>query len=269
MVLVGLSIVSPVRAEQAEGIAEAAGLVEMADFEGALGVLEATEAAGGLNRASVLRVEALRALIHYALSNQGEMDRALGRLASLEPAHEFDDTVPPALQERFERVRRGLDGVLRVEVEAREIRGGFRIDVTLHGDIGELVGETLIFARLPGGEWVRTEGSRASIPARGDAAVEYYVNAIGPGGALLLDEGSEEAPLIVGTPGADTTNLRVQEVIRDAAVISEETERRTSPWVWVGLGLGAAAVAAGIVTAVLLTSGGQTTNLGSPEVEWP
>lgn len=257
-------------AESAQ-LAEAARLVEEADFERALEALEAADEARDLGRADVVRLLALRALVNHALRNDREIDADLTRLAALEPGFAFEETVPPALQARLQRIRARLEAPLDLHVEAREIRGGYKIDVRVEGDEGALVRELAIAARLPGGDWVRTEGVSASIPVRGGGAIEYFVQALGPGGAVLLEDGSEAAPRRVG---ADE-EARVGEPEPDGgagagAAGGEERPRRRRAWPWALFGTGLAALVAGAVVAgVLLGRQEQGTQLGAPEVEWP
>ena len=147
-------------------------MVREADFEAALRALEETAESDELTRADLVRLFELRAMVHHALGNESEIDADLTRLATLEPGHSFGVTVPPALQSRFDRLREDLDEPFGVHVEAREIRGGFQIEVEVEGDEAELVDGINIFTRLPGGgDWVRTEGRSASIPVRGEGGV--------------------------------------------------------------------------------------------------
>lgn len=250
---------------------DAVRLIGEANFEEALAALGEVEGADHLSRGEVVRLIVLRSLVHHALGNERDLDSNLTALASIEPDHTFASNVPPTVQSRFETLQRERDGPLELEVEARRIRGGFQIDARIQGDDSELIEETLIYARLPGGEWVPTEGRTASIPVRGEGAVEYYVDALGPGGAVLLSEGTENEPRLIGTPGGeepvgdpseDPTSLNPP--IEDP----EERVRRAWPWALLGTGI-AAIIAGAIIAGVLVSRQNQGTQLDAPTVDWP
>jgi hypothetical protein len=267
-----LCAVTTARAESAR-LEEAARMVEEADFEHALEALESAAAADDLTRADVIRLLSLRSLVNHALRNEREIDADLLRLASVEPGFAFEDTVPPALQTRLARARERLTAPLGLAVEATEIRGGFRIDARVEGDVGTVIRSVAISARLPGGDWVRTEGATASIPVRGGGAVEYYAQAFGPGGAVLLEEGSEDDPRSVGTPGAGEPDVaRGDGATTPTGPIGEgpgARPPRRRAWPWVLFGTGVAALIAGVVVAAVLIPQDQGTQLGAPEVDWP
>lgn len=241
-------------------------LVEEADFERALTELEAAVESGGLQRDDVVRLYVIQSLIHHALRQNDELESTLRRLAALDPDFQFEETVPPALIERFSSLSEDATQ-LALDVEAREIRGGFRIDATVTGDPGGLVERVRISTRVPDGEWVHTDGSRASIPTRNEGAIEFYVHGYGPGGALVVERGSEDEPGVVGNPDA-VDGVDVVRVLETPDPVEPE-DRSISPWVWVGSSLGVVAVAATVVLAVLLSRQGENTQLDAPEVEWP
>lgn len=250
---------------------EAARLIGEASFEDALEALAEVEGADHLTRDEVLRLLVLLSLVHHALGNEPELDSNLTALASIEPDHTFASNVPPTVQARFETLQSELEGPLDLEVEGRRIRGGFQIDARIQGDDGDLVEETQIYARLPGGEWVQTEGRTASIPVRGEGAVEYYVVALGPGGAVLLTEGTEFEPLLIGTAGDG--NLSGDPSGDPATTVPpvedpEARERRAWPWALLGTGIAAIIVGA-VVAGVLVSRQNQGTQLDAPTVDWP
>jgi hypothetical protein len=107
---------------------------------------------------------------------------------------------------------------------------------------------------------------------RGGGAVEYFVQALGPGGSVLLEEGSEAAPLRVGTE-TEAQGGEPEPVVgaTDRPVTTggvERPRRRAWPWALFGTGL-AALVAGAVVAGVLLGQQDQGTQLGAPEVQWP
>jgi hypothetical protein len=245
-------------------------LIGEASFEDALEALDTVEESEQLTRDDVVRLLVLRSLVHHALGNDRELDSNLTSLASLEPGHTFAANVPPTVQSRFETLQSDLDGPLSLDVEARQIRGGFQIEAHINGDDEELVGEIQIHARLPGGDWVRTSGRTASIPVRGEGAIEYYVEALGPGDAVLLSEGTEMDPLLIGTRGTDEPEDDPPDArpsTRPSTGEPEVRERRAWPWALLGTGI-AAIIAGSVVAGVLVSRQNQGTQLDAPTVEW-
>ena len=248
---------------------EAARLISEASFEPALEQLDEVAAAENLTRAEVVQLLVLRSLVHHALGNRRELDANLTALATLEPHHTFTANVPPAVQSRFESLRDELDQPLGLQVAARRIRGGFQINARIEGDEGDLVSSIHIFARIPGGDWVETEGESASIPVRGDGAVEFYACALGPGNAVLIEDGSESSPRLVGTPGTgDEFNETTTTAPVGSTTTEEPHERRAWPWALLGTGV-AAVIAGAIIAGVIVSRQNQGTQLDAPTVEWP
>jgi hypothetical protein len=62
-------------------------------------------------------------------------------------------------------------------------------------DNAGLVQSLRVRARVSGAAWRRVERATLEIPAAAGATVEYVAEAVGPGGAVLAQAGTDDAPL--------------------------------------------------------------------------
>lgn len=232
---------------------------ENADFPRAIQAFARAEAASDLQRADVVELLVRRALVHFAMNAEARMREDLRRLATLEPNHVLGAETPPAVRAAFESVRRDLEGRIALRVESHAIPDGVHLAVEVTGDAAGLVRSVRLGARSPGGEWTEREGNEIDVPA---AEVEYYAEAIGPGGAVLASDGSRDAPRTASAGGVVAGG-------GGGAVIGgdDEGDEGGAP-IWLFVGLGAVAVAAAVVAVVLITSAqSDQTQLGAPTVE--
>ncbi len=214
-------------------------LLMEAEFERALEAFARAEERDDLTREDLVELLGARSLAHLAMDDAGALRQDLRQLASLDPEHRWGREAPPELSEAFAQTLEVVDGIVGVRSETEGVPGGVSIDAETSNDHGNLVRELRVFTRSGGGSWHRRRGGTQAAPA--GQRLDYYVEAIGPGGAVLASEGSRDEP------------LRSQPALGGGSLIraSDDDEGGISPWVWVGIGAGVL-VAAGVVLAILL-----------------
>lgn len=220
-----------------------------ADFAGALRAYAAAEAAEDLAREDLIALLEGRALVHYALDDRDATLATLRALASIDPAHEFPADVPPEVRAAFVQARQSTGGErVRLRIEREDVAGGVALRAVVAGDVGNLVREVVITARVSrerGGEWESGAGGILQLDAGDGSVVEYYAVAEGPGGAPVATLGTARAPRSF-TLGAADGGLGAGGAGGEGG--------GTSPWIFVGIGAGVVAV--GVVAAILIAGGG-------------
>jgi hypothetical protein len=188
---------------------------EDADFQGALDAFARAEAATDLTRADLVRLYTRRAMVHHAMQHPDELEADVFRLANLDRAVRLPRAAPPAVRRAYEQAVARVASLLRVDVEAEAMPGGTRLVARVSDDNAGLVQSLRVRARTAGGAWRRTDRATLEVPAAAGATVEYVAEAVGPGGAVLAQAGTDDAPLrttlapalvdAVTTPVAATT----------------------------------------------------------------
>ncbi len=171
----------------------------------------------------------LRLLVHLGIGDDEAMDTDLRRLLTIAPSHAFSDAFPPEVLRRASQVREELGGRMNMTVRAAPTATGVSLTAEVTRDPENLVREVSIMSRQDGGEWQTTRSG--SVELAGDARVEFYGQAIGPGGVILATDGTRNNPRSFGDGGS-------------------------SPWLWVGIGAGAAAVVAATIVIIAVASSG-------------
>jgi hypothetical protein len=189
-----LAILWPAGARAHPDLDAAEERLQQADFAGAVRALDAAEGTEtGLSREEVVQLYSRRALAHLALGDPARMEEDLVRLFALEPEHVFGPETRPEIREAFARTRAEQEP-LTLRVTHRAEPGGLVVEAVLSGDPTGLVRTVRLAGRRSGAEWVRGEGESLVVPLSAGSDVEYYAEAIGPGGAVLVAEGSELQP---------------------------------------------------------------------------
>jgi hypothetical protein len=220
--------------------------VEEAAFDEALLSLEGVLSADALTRAELVELAALRAVVHFALRAGDRLAQDLALLAALDRTHVFGPHLPPALREQFERVVHETEPA-RVESAISFSAPGALIEASVRNLPETIVTRVQVHARAEGGAWITGGNGRLalSMPV---FSVEWYVEVIGPGGAMLLTEGD------VGSPRRATAPIPA---VQDEPVLVTRAApaevRRASTWYWWALGGGTAAAAAITAVAVVFT----------------
>lgn len=233
-----------------DALAQAIAHVEDADFASALAAFENAESSSELTREDLARLYSHRATVHFALGEQRAMEADLARLVALDPEAALPASAPPPVHEALERARASVRPPT-LSAEARPTGTGVEVRARADQHGADLVRSLRAYARRERDEeWRRGDAGAVSIDAAPGDTVLWYAEAIGPGGAVLLSEGSRVDPgaLVVPVP-----------VASDAGGGDETT------WWLVGGGAAAAVVGAVVaVVAVVTTSGEPSTTLGGP-----
>lgn len=214
-------------------------LLMEAEFERALEAFARAEEADDLTREDLVQLLGARCLAHLAMDDAGALRQDLRRLASLAPDHRWGREAPPELGEAFAQTLEVVEGTLSVRSRSEGVAGGVSVSAEAVADHGGLVRELRIFTRRGDGRWRRTRGTQAA-PA--GESLDYYVEAIGPGGAVLAQEGSREEPVESEAALSGGSLVRADDDDEGGGI---------SPWVWIGIGAGVL-VAAGVVLAIVL-----------------
>lgn len=231
----------PGRAAAHPDVDEAKELLMEAEFERALEAFARAEAGDDLSRGDLIDLLGARCLAHLALDDASALRLDLRRLASLDRAYEWGREAPPELGEAFADTLTVVQGELSISSEATPVPGGVAVDTATAADHGNLVTGTLLFVRGASGAYRR--GSDGTQALRAGQSLHYYVQAIGPGGAVLAAEGGEDSPVTSAAALAGSSLVRRND--------DDDEGDGVSPWLWVGLGAGVL-VAVGVILAVVL-----------------
>lgn len=237
LLVCAVSSVSTARAQDA--LAEATAAFQRAAFAEAIEAYDRAAAGDGLDRDGVLALLEGRALARHAARDHAGAERDLAALLSLQPDATLGEMAPPALQRAFARLQGEVAGTIALSVEASRVPDGFAVRTRVQNDVASLVRAVRVHWESEG-EWRRAEGRGVRVVA--GSTLRFYVEAIGPGGAVLARHGSPDAPeraaAIEG--GASPVEAPIEPASDDTAL-------------WVGVGVGAAVmVAVAVVLAVVL-----------------
>ena len=243
-----LCLTLPTAARAQSAVDRGIAAYEQGEFDAARAAFTEAEQSDDLRRDDLVRLLATRALLSFAEGQSEAMLRDLAALATLEPEHDLGPRAPPALRDAFEQAREG--GVLRVSVEGERTPGGVEVRAQVRGDRAGLVRRLSLAARSDG-PWVRSQAGSVSLTGT-PPAVEYHAQAVGPGGATLVEDGTEAVPQRIVLPPI------------------EEPSAGGDDGVAIGLGLAAGVVlAAGAVLAVVLVAEQGGDRVDTPAIEWP
>lgn len=226
------------------GVEQGVRRYERADLEGALRSFRRAEAASNLTLDELKTLMLTRALVHRALGNQEAYERDLRRLAGVDYHYRFDHTTPPDVVEAFGRLRGPEQVDIEVEVEARMAPTGVLLSTELSGDRFDVVRHVRLSARPAGGSWRTVRRSELRLSAEGP--VEYFAEAVGPGGAVIATAGEREAPLVFGQPAT-----------RPASTVASSGDSDDGLLIGLGIGIGVAAAAAIAVLVAVLVAGNE------------
>lgn len=165
---------------------------EQGEFEAARDELDQAQQEDALDRGALVRLLVHRVLVAQPLGDDVLLETALLQLASLD-RDALAGRAPPALMRRFEAASEQAGESLlavNVAIQANEDEVVFR--ASTQGDTGALVERIRLRTRVASGEWLEASSNTTTLP-RG--AAEYIAQAIGPGGAILAEAGTEAAPI--------------------------------------------------------------------------
>jgi len=178
-------------------------LFEEAEFQGALDVYAQAEQATDLSRDDLVTLYRQRALVHHAMGNTSELELDVFRLATLEPNLTLDASVPPVVRRAFDEAKGRVGDPVHVEATSARMPDGVRVTARVQNDLAAIVQAVRVTTRVDGGEWRAVAASTASVAAAEGANVEYFAEAIGPGGAVVAWAGTRMQPLRFGAAAAE------------------------------------------------------------------
>jgi hypothetical protein len=255
-VLVSIVVaLAPAHAHAHPDVDEGRAQYERARFREALDAFARAESSDTLTLRDLALLLESRALVHHAMGNEPALESDLTRLAAIAPDHEFDESVPPELRDSFQRLRARLPGRLRLRATAEPTASGITIEVEVLDAPAAIVRAVRIRGRAGDGEWAEATDAPLVVTASAGERVQYYVEAVGPGGAVLVNRGSEGEPLVASMPAAPEP--------RSVSILSpgsgeEDDGGGGSAWIWVGVGAGLVALAAIIVSILVVRGDGLT-----------
>jgi hypothetical protein len=222
---------------------------EQADLDGALRAFARAESADDLSRSDLLELLESRVMVQIARGDQAAADQDLARIRSIDPDHEFGRDVPPDVVESFRAL--GSADALAVSADGLSDDGAVVLTARVTNDPTSLIREVRIHARTPGGEWETEVGERMQLDADD---VEFWAEAVGPGGAVLATAGQPDDPMRItgGVTGRSTLPVLLDTDGPDDATATDDSDG-ASPLPWIVAG---GVVAAGIVVALVLLTGG-------------
>jgi hypothetical protein len=194
------------------------------------------------------------------------MERDLAGLAALEPGRTLPAAAPPEVLERWAAIIATAEPLELLAVARWEV-GVVAVRAVSDGDPGGLVRRIRVGARLVGRDYALGD-DRVELVTADDSGVEYYAEAIGPGGAVVATAGSAEAPLTSAPPptaGMTPHTGNGGDGGGDATLVDPEPTERDrgggpSLGVWLAIGGGAVVLAAAVIITILFA-----TSQGDPD----
>ncbi|MEM9195001.1 MAG: hypothetical protein AAGF12_37860 [Myxococcota bacterium] len=229
---------------------------EGGDLRGAAEALARAEAQRSLTRDDVVVLLIHRALVQYAQRERESLDATLLRLATLAGEEALGRRAPPRLRRSYAAAVEAVVQPLAVEVRREESDGRVRVEGTVVGDQGGLVDRVRVSLRS-GGDWESADGALEMAVV--NHRVEYAVEAIGLGGAVLASEGTRAAPELIEV-------ARPEVALEETLVAPRQTEPDEGGsgwWIGLGIGLGVLLVAGGVVLGWVLLSDDESENMVS------
>ncbi len=245
LVLLGLCFPGQ-RALAHPGLDEAKQLISELEFEAALTAFQGAIDTGELTRAELVELLSERTLVLHALNRESELVQDFVWLAAIAPEHILDMRAPPAMVAMWKSVRDQARGALGVKLEHDVSNGEYRLRAELTGTVPEGA-RARIGVREGGGAWEITEGPDRVGAAPDLIELDVYAQALGPGGLVLAEDGSAEAP----------NHLVIDPRVATAPVAApdrrDEHRRKRRAWI---IGGSAAAVAVAVaITSIFLVQG--------------
>ena len=214
---------------------------EEADFSNALSAFVEAEKRTDLTTSDLMTLFEMRALVYHAMGQEDEMRQDLQRLASMRPTHRLGRIAPPSVRDAFDAVREETRGAISIDISAQASPGQLRITAKVKRDITGIGTALRIFTLADRGEWNRADGDKAIVELPDGGEVRYYVELLGPGGAVVTHRGTEADPRLAEVPPLVDTEIIVKEAFKAKVPVSA----------WVTWVAGAALLAGGGITGGL------------------
>ncbi len=254
-----LSLVSlPTLAFAQDDLSVAQRHYERAEFDRAVGAFDRAEQSEHLTHEELEAILRGRGLAHHAAGDVGAAEEDLSRLLSIAPSASLDETTPPAVRRLLERLR---EEVVPIAVEGVVMPSttGYVVSLRVTGDVGALQrGARIHYASDAGPEQI--DAPRAEV-LTDEATLRYWLEVLGPGGAVIASAGSETDPL---TYARETALAAASE----SSVMPAPSDD-TGLIVGVTIGVAVAVAAVAVVLAIVLAPPPDTTLSGPMRVEMP
>lgn len=250
-----LVLALPALARAHPAVDRATALVLDGDYEAARPAIEAALARDDLSRDDLVALLEARALMLHGAGDAAGLDATLSALASFAPTHTFGPRFPPDLAARSVAIGRTMQGRLRVRASQVPSAVGVRLEASVEHDRASIVRRLRVRvfdARL--GQWREAE---PPVEAAAGRELLAFVEAIGPGGAVIATEGSADAPIRVRGPGFEESGP----ASAPSGATSSDDGGGVSPWVVVGIVAAALAVVGAVVALSIYA-------VENPIVEW-
>lgn len=168
---------------------------EEAQFLEALDAFARAEAADDLVLDDLVELYETRALVHLAMQNEDPMREDLRRLVVVAPDHVLDRRAPPDVRRTFAEVRAESPGPVRLRVRPQATATGVTVEAEAENDPLGVVRAVRVHGRVGEGSWDSATDAPLLVPLTEQGVVEYWAEAVGPGGVALASSGSAEDPL--------------------------------------------------------------------------
>ncbi len=255
-----------------DDVDEGVRLIGLARFDEALAAFARAEAGDDLSRADLAVLLESRAIVLAAMGRVDAMERDLAGLAALEPARSLPAAAPPEVVARWSAIVATARPLELLAVASWDV-GVVTVRAVSDGDPGGLVRRIRVGARLVGRDYALGDG-RVQLMTADASSVEYFAEAIGPGGAVVAAAGSADAPLSSAPPPRVATVPPASGTVAGGAgpaVVEPSPRNREgadgpSVGVWLAIGGGVLVVAAAVIVGVLVATsqGSPDTALGGP-----
>lgn len=269
-----LALLAPATAFAHPLIDEARRSYDSAQHEEALALLERAEAGTDLTREDLAELLLLRAMVHRAQRRMDLAEVDLLRLAGLDPARRLGREVHPSLRRLFDTVRERVPGPVRLEVSAERNGNVVRVRAAVTDDVAALTQSFRVHARPAGGTWRQSDAAMLEVTVEPYEAAEYYAEAIGPGGAVIANYASRDAPGRLEPEGAAADPVHDGPAPDPIAVDPETPGPRPAArgeeipaWPFIVGGAVALAIGAAILVGVLAAQPTGDSQLTPPRVE--
>lgn len=229
-----LTLLAPSTAMAHPLVDEGRRLFEEAELERARDVLTQAEADTGLTRAELAQLYETRALSHAALGDEEAAAADLRRLAIIAPQHELSPATPPELRAVFDASV--AEGPPAFEVQATATLEGERVVIRGSLTPHALLRGVRLGARSAGEADFAVVDRAELVLEAATSPVTFYAQGLGPGGVVLAEAGSPEAPRSL------------------AFTADEEDEGGDDTLLFVGLGAAGGAVLTAIVIGVAVAA---------------
>lgn len=227
-----------------------------ADFQRAERAFGRALGAAELSRDELTSIFEGRAVARWALGEEDEARADLVALGSLDPDHVLPPEAPPLLVESFAALPRAPLQIRLTWGETAE--GEALLRASVENDLAALSRSVRVHVRRQGEpEWTTSVEPEVAIRMHPGDVVEVWVEALGPGGAVVAHEGTALAPIEHGH-GLIAAS--------DALAEPNRAPDPTPMWIWAGVGAGVFVAVAIIVGVAVGTASSDATQPTAPMV---